>query len=544
MGIDFTASGVVGPPGPEGPQGPQGIQGVAGPTGATGPTGAQGIQGIQGIQGVQGPQGNTGPTGPQGSAGVFTPPVTVAGQVAFFTDSTGSAISGENNLFWDAANNKLGVNTTPYGGFHMLSQASDTIPTDFTVNDFVIGNPGSQGPANQGALFMRYNSSTNIGFIGALSPALAWRTIFIGAHHTVFQNSFGGSAISFDGCNNLNMIRLRNDGGLVWASTGDATDTAQTSLTSTGAGVVAVGNGTLYDSSGTLIASGLIDDTILTNQVRQQAITSPLTLTSGIVNHYTKTIAAYAQPAFRTLGPPETFVQPSFHSRAIGSIRPVGNNSVSALGMGTLAVGTATEGTISTTNRHRQMLRTEYLVTTPSTTAVASLYQSRISLLRGGATGCGGFFSSSKWGPATGVATTTMRGFFGLRAVITAPTDVEPSSQTNIIGMGWDAADANVQIMHNDGSGTATKIDLGASWPVPTTDRTAVYQIDIYCEPNASTIFCRVVNLVNNLEVTAALTSDIPSATTALGFRGYTSVGGTSSVVGISIMNVYQESFT
>lgn len=40
----------------------------------------------------------------------------------------------------------------------------------------------------------------------------------------------------------------------------------------------------------------------------------------------------------------------------------------------------------------------------------------------------------------------------GFDAAVTAPTDVQPSTILNIIGMGWDAADANIQIMHNDGS--------------------------------------------------------------------------------------------
>ena len=66
------------------------------------------------------------------------------------------------------------------------------------------------------------------------------------------------------------------------------------------------------------------------------------------------------------------------------------------------------------------------------------------------------------------MATTTNRAFFGLAAVTSAPTDVEPSTTVNCVCMGWDAADTNIQIMTNDAAGICTKTDLGASFPVPT----------------------------------------------------------------------------
>lgn len=58
------------------------------------------------------------------------------------------------------------------------------------------------------------------------------------------------------------------------------------------------------------------------------------------------------------------------------------------------------------------------------------------------------------------------------------PSDTgEPSAYKNIIGMGWDLTDTNIQFMHNDHLGTATKIDLGPSFPKPTADRSQVYEI-------------------------------------------------------------------
>ena len=79
--------------------------------------------------------------------------------------------------------------------------------------------------------------------------------------------------------------------------------------------------------------------------------------------------------------------------------------------------------------------------------------------------GSSGFKVTMRGGPDTGTSTATDRFFMGLKPAAN-PTDVNPSTLANIVGMGWDSADTNVQIMTNDASGTATKIDLGASFLV------------------------------------------------------------------------------
>lgn len=47
---------------------------------------------------------------------------------------------------------------------------------------------------------------------------------------------------------------------------------------------------------------------------------------------------------------------------------------------------------------------------------------------------------------------------------IAASVAGDPSALLNSLGFGFDEADTNWQIMHNDGAGTATKVDLGASF--------------------------------------------------------------------------------
>ena len=203
-------------------------------------------------------------------------------------------------------------------------------------------------------------------------------------------------------------------------------------------------------------------------------------------------------------------------------------------------VGTLTAKAITATNIYTRATLSEYLVTVAATNAIASFrWPIQAATVGGGVSGAGGFYFRSVWGPATGVATTTLRAYWGVRGSTTAPTDVEPSTLVNIVGMGWDAADTNIQIMHNDATGTATKIDLGASFPVPTVDRTSLYQIELFSPPGTTqSVQYRVVDMSNGTETTGTITTDLPATSQALCFNCYASAGGTSSVVGIGIERV------
>jgi hypothetical protein len=116
---------------------------------------------------------------------------------------------------------------------------------------------------------------------------------------------------------------------------------------------------------------------------------------------------------------------------------------------------------------------------------------------------------------------------------------VEPSSQVSNVFMGWDAADTNVQMMTNDATGTCTKVDLGAAFPVPTADRTALYELSMF-SPKGTTqsLAWMVTDLVSGASATGTFATDLPAATTLLSPRAWMSVGGTSSVIGIGVASL------
>lgn len=195
-------------------------------------------------------------------------------------------------------------------------------------------------------------------------------------------------------------------------------------------------------------------------------------------------------------------------------------------------LGAVTAVNFASTSLYTQIRKLEYLVTTAATNAIAS-YRTILQWYRGDAIGKGGFRHVVIWGPATGVATATSRAFVGMLGSAVNSTDVEPSTQLQCIGMGWDAADVNIQMMANGAAGIATKTDLGASFPVPVVDRSIMYRLELYCAPFSTSIGYTVTNLNTNIAVSGTLTVNLPSNTTLLGPRGYMSAGGTSSVIGI-----------
>jgi hypothetical protein len=224
-------------------------------------------------------------------------------------------------------------------------------------------------------------------------------------------------------------------------------------------------------------------------------------------------------------------------------VRPIPNSAtITSIGCAVSATGTATSAIPAATSVAAQQGKVEYLVTTAAANAVAGFRLGALSVWRGNAAGLGGFRCRMRWGNATGAATATNRAFCGLANSIAAPTDVEPSSLANMIGMGWDAADTNIQLMSNDAAGVATKIDLGASFPVPVTDRSAVYDIELYCAANDTKIDYAITNVVTGVVAAGSVTVDLPTATALLAPRGWISVGGTSSVIGFALMSLMLES--
>jgi hypothetical protein len=295
-------------------------------------------------------------------------------------------------------------------------------------------------------------------------------------------------------------------------------------------GISISGTGSYVKSTGATLNSPLLN------------VTSPATPAATNIVIYGGNDGAQDGLAFKNSSGQEYLMQDALYNGRkkgwFGTYTTTVNLEAAAVAL--TATGTATAAAFALTNDHTKAAGVEHLVTVAATTAVAGFREAANSFWLGNAAGDGGFSYHCTFGPATGVATTTHRMFVGMTTSTAAPTDVEPSSLLNMFGVGYDAADANLQFMRNDGTGTATKTDLGANFVVPTTDRTALYRLDMYAAPNSTTLNYRVTNLTTGNSSTGTITTtDLPAVNTAMSARGYMSVGGTSSVIGIALKNLY-----
>ncbi len=192
--------------------------------------------------------------------------------------------------------------------------------------------------------------------------------------------------------------------------------------------------------------------------------------------------------------------------------------------------GTGTFPTVASTNVHTSQ---GGRIRNTSSTANSSLnewHSTTDFVWRGNAAGRGGFQFFYRFGNAV-TPSTNMKCFFGLIvSAASAPVGtVDPSSFLNCIGIGCDAADTNLSIFNNDGSGSATKTPLGSSFPARTTD--TLYDVVIIAPANGGNVTYSVTNLGTGAVSTGTISSDLPSTTTFLGWITWMSNGPTAGSV-------------
>jgi hypothetical protein len=105
------------------------------------------------------------------------------------------------------------------------------------------------------------------------------------------------------------------------------------------------------------------------------------------------------------------------------------------------------------------------------------------------------------------------------------------STLTNIVGVGSEVGDTNLQIFHNDATGTATKIDLGAAFPANRDAgavMTTVYSIVLVNKPMSTSVAYRVVNNETGAIATGTISTDLPATSQALNFFASRTMSTTS----------------
>lgn len=229
---------------------------------------------------------------------------------------------------------------------------------------------------------------------------------------------------------------------------------------------------------------------------------------------YAKSIAGRMMT--RQMGPSglSTFLQPLLARNKIGYWCPPGNATTvpGVLGFTAFtAVTAATARNIAATNFFTRMRRLGY----PSAAGAGSLAGARVAVAQitlGDGSGLGGFYKIIRWGISDASFTSACRTFIGISSATGAPSNVEPSTLTNVIGMGHGASDTTMRIYYG-GSAAQTPIDLGSDFPADTSTVDA-YELALFSSADDNTqVIYEVTRLNTGHVATGVLTNTTPGTT-------------------------------
>jgi hypothetical protein len=336
-------------------------------------------------------------------------------------------------------------------------------------------------------------------------------------------------------------IQLRRDLSANWVSTNPILADGELGLI-TDTGTYKIGNGVDVWTS---LSSATLSPELTTILLDVQS-SDPTPPVSGKMVLYSKAVANRMMPKF--IGPSgiDSALQPFLARNKIGYWCPPGNATTApgVLGYTTqTVVGTATSRIIATTNMYTMLRRIGY-VSVATVGGLASLRIAAAQMTTGNGT-YGGFLTIKRFGISDAAFVTGARMFIGIASSISAPTNVEPSTLLNCIGVGHGAADTTMHLYHG-GSTAQTPIDLGVNFPINTSN-TDFYELALHSSPSGSGEIDYEVTRVNTGDVaTGTITPAggvaLPGSTTLLSYLwAYRTNNATALSVGLDLMSDYIE---
>jgi hypothetical protein len=198
------------------------------------------------------------------------------------------------------------------------------------------------------------------------------------------------------------------------------------------------------------------------------------------------------------------------------------NNSTTETTYGGITIatsGSTIARSVSSTSYASKQIRKGFYASVVSTGRLTSTRGSALLWYLGGGWRyvCEVYISDTAYGSGC-------RQFYGMNALTTDMTytdTVTVASMLNVIGVGSDAADTNLQVFHNDGSGTCTKIDLGVDFPANRTSGAALtttYSIELFNANASASVIYKVTNNETGVIAVGEITTNLPLDTQGLNF--------------------------
>lgn len=339
------------------------------------------------------------------------------------------------------------------------------------------------------------------------------------------------------------LIQFRRDTASAWVTKNPILADGEIGLEQV-TGLFKIGNGTTpWNTLNYGNQNSITNNSALLTVVTDDDITPPQ---SDQLRLYAASIANRVFPKFMGPSGLSTSVQPLLARNKIGYWCPPGSNGLPGIFGYTAptALGTAVSRVVGVTNLFSRMRRYGYnSAATINAQAGNRVAIGQVTLSNG--LGEGGFFKVVRWGNSDPSVVTTARCFIGVTSSTAVLANVEPSTYTNVIGMGSGVADTTMQIFYG-GSVAQTPINLGPNFPANTSN-IDVYELTLFAPPNFTGIHWEVTRLntghvakgtIENLTVGVTL----PSHLTLLSYQNCMRCNTTTAaIVGIDIMSDYIE---
>ncbi|HXF89616.1 MAG TPA: DUF2793 domain-containing protein [Xanthobacteraceae bacterium] len=229
-------------------------------------------------------------------------------------------------------------------------------------------------------------------------------------------------------------------------------------------------------------------------------------------------------------------VRDSARRRYVEWFPNVNTTTLNAQGLTSTITGTATAAALSNVSMFAQSPRLIF-ASAAAAGSSAGVNGAQLIVWRGSSGDRGGFYLLMRFGWETPQA--QGRCFAGLRGSTAAIGNVNPSTLTDIIGIGFDSGQTTMRILSNDASGTASALDLGANFT--SNQGHDFYELMLSAEPGGSEVKWRVERLNSGHIATGTINADLPAAGTFLTPHLWGNNGTTAAAVQIALHTMYLE---
>ncbi len=496
--------------------------------------------------------------------------VVVSNTISVGNSTVNSVVNSSSLVISTATSGTMSIgNSTVNTMINSTSLGTGTADGNTTI---LSGNATIQGNSttNTGRLsIVRYSSASGpfVGFYRSQNNTPGQHESTADGVDTV---TISGSASNGTAYQQVGTLRLQTDGatnssaaGAIWifstANTTSLTVTTRARIWSTGElqvpspGFVTVGDGSTGTYSqvtnnvmktGNSTVNVVVDATGFISAATVTAANGTLAEpTTPVAKVFVANIASrpmLAMAGNTTVGPSAHAFQPWLGHKDYQHVDATWNaTTLTAIGCSTnvSAAPAPTARALATGNTFLSTKRLG-LVTSAAAGNTVTVKGLNLSNWRGNAAGLGGFTMAVRIGGAA--ITTGSRAFAGMKDSVTTITNGALTSQTNIIGIGFDSADTAWKMLSANAT-VVNAISLGTGFPC-NSNTVDMLDVVIHAPPNGGTVAYRVTNLKDGNVASGTFNqTNLPTTTTTLCWHVWVNSGSNGTATGVDLAHMYVE---